>query len=69
MGSSVQKAAAGFAGRMIPVTTSCTGPAFSWVPSRSPNLAAVVVVTAACSTARCPATEPPAGSRPATIWL
>jgi hypothetical protein len=28
---------------MIPVTTSCTGPALSRLPTRSPNLAAVVV--------------------------
>ena len=54
---------------MIPVITSCTGPAFTRAPTFSPNLAAVAVVTAACSTAWFPGSEPPAGSRPATIWL
>ena len=54
---------------MIPVTTSCTGPAFSRAPTFSPNLAAVAVVTAACTTACFPGCEPPTGSRPATIWL
>jgi len=56
---------------MIAVTTSWTGPAFSREPTRSPNLAAVALVTAACTTAgrsAC-ACEPPAGSRPATTWL
>ena len=49
--SSPQKADAGFAGRMIPVTTSRIGPAVSRVPTFSPNLAAVAVVTAACTAA------------------
>ena len=65
----VQKAAAGSAGRMIPVTTSSTVPAFSREPTRSPSLAAVSVVTATWTTVCCPAASPPAGSRPATIWL
>ena len=65
----VQKAAAGSAGRMIPVTTSSTVPACSRAPTRSPNLAAVSVVTATCTTVCCPAAAPPTGSRPATIWL
>ena len=37
---------------MIPVITTCNGPAFSREPTRSPNLAAVAVVTAACATPR-----------------
>ena len=65
----VQKAAAGSAGRMIPVTTSSTVPAFSREPTRRPSVAAVSVVTATWTTVCCPAASPPAGSRPATIWL
>ena len=49
-GSSVQKAAAGWTGRMIPVITSCTGPMVRRAPTRRPNRAAVAVVTAACTT-------------------
>ena len=54
---------------MIPVITSSNDPAFSRAPTFSPNLAAVVVVTAACTTAWFPGYEPLTGSRPATIWL
>ena len=68
-GSSLQKSEARLAGWMIPVTTNSTGPAFSRLPTRSPNSAAVALVTAACSTACCPATEPPTGSCPATMRL
>ena len=64
--SVLQKAEAASTGWMIPVTTSCSGPTFSRVPTRRPSLAAAVVVTAACTT---PVAEPPAGSRPASIWL
>ena len=51
-GSSVQKSAAGWTGRMIPVIISrSVGPMLRRVPTRRPNLAAVTVVTAACTTA------------------
>ena len=66
--SAVQKTEAGSTGWMIPVTTICTGPACRRVPTRRPNLAAVLAVTAACTT---PVAEPPpgVGRCPATTWL
>src|SRR5579862_5014880 len=66
-GTAVQKAEAGRAGWMIPVTIRGSGPAVRWLPTRRPNRAAVSAVTATCT----PAVEPPpaAGRRPATTWL
>ena len=69
-GSSVQKSEARCTGRMIPVITSCTvGPMFRRAPTRRPSLAAVAVVTAACTASPPPGAMPPDGRCPATVWL
>ena len=63
-GSAVQKAEAGWTGRMIPVISSWTGPMDRREPGRRPYLAAVAAVTTPSS---CPVRLD--GRRPATRWL